>query len=275
MADTISPLQQEVLEELDAFVSGVDMEKVLFGCPGEEMDLDSEPSTEPGSADTASECTIYDSCDEGEGVSPFSIEDTLTIFDWDDTVLPTAWLTERGLVRFDAGSVMSDTDAAHLQELATNAVQTFEVAKRLGKVVIVTNGEFGWVELSCNRFLPSLFHCLAGVDILSARSTYEPKGVVSPFEWKHLAFQNEIARHFGACPSEQRRNIISIGDSAHEREALIRTTEGLAPESCFAKSLKLMERPCVEKLRQEHEILRECLQRTVRHEGNLDLVIQV
>jgi len=159
--------------------------------------------------------------------------------------------------------------------LAIHAIHTFRVAKSLGTVVIVTNGETGWVELSCQKFMPSLVDMLRDVKILSARSTYEPQGVESPFEWKRLAFLEEVNLYCQASSSLQRKNLISVGDSLHEREALIRSADGLGLDACFAKALKLIERPRVEQLANEHELLAECFTKTVRYEGHLDLVIEV
>lgn len=37
------------------------------------------------------------------------------------------------------------------------------MAKQLGTVVLITNAERGWIELSCQKFLPTLFPALESV----------------------------------------------------------------------------------------------------------------
>jgi hypothetical protein len=42
-----------------------------------------------------------------------------------------------------------------------------------GKTYIITNAAEGWVEYSCNKFMPSVMQILGKVIILSARTKYE------------------------------------------------------------------------------------------------------
>jgi hypothetical protein len=161
---------------------------------------------------------------------------------------------------------------AQLTKLAERAAQTLSVAKRHGRVTLVTNAEHGWIELSCQKFMPTLYPSLENVKILSARSTYEQQGVASPFEWKYLAFENEISGFYEAVGADCLKNVISFGDSAHEREALIRATENI--DNCRTKSLKFVERPEVEQLMKQHDLINHCFPHIVNHDGNLDLCIR-
>jgi len=231
-------------------------------------DAESDPSTEIGSQDSDSDYSD-DDCDDALG--GFSIEDTILIFDWDDTVLPSTWIQEQGL-RLDDESVLNEEQIAALTHMSEFAAQTLIVAKRHGKVILVTNAERGWIELSCQKFMPQLCSVLEDVKILSARSTWEHQGVASPFEWKYLAFEGEIHSFYGDVSTERTKNVISFGDSAHEREALIRVTERMP--SCRTKSLKFVERPEVEQLVKEHELISGCFKHIVNHDGNLDLCIR-
>lgn len=237
--------------------------------PAPAEDALSDPSTEIGSEDSDSEYSD-DDCDSNSPGS-FAIEDTILIFDWDDTVLPSTWIQEQGL-RLDDESVVTEEQKAILNNMAVYAQETLLVAKRHGKVVLVTNAERGWIELSCQKFMPSLYASLEDVKILSARSTYEHQGVASPFEWKYLAFETEIHSFYELFSLDQRKNVISFGDSAHEREALIRVTERMP--SCCTKSMKFVERPEVDQLIKEHELISGCFKHIVNHVGNLDLCIR-
>jgi len=232
-------------------------------------DVESIPSTEFGSDASDSDCG-EDDCDSS-AASPFSTEDTILIFDWDNTMLPTTWLEEQGL-GLDERSVPSEEQCNLLREMAEHVRQTLQIAKIHGKVVLVTNAEHGWVEMSCKKFMPQLLPSLQGVKILSARSTYERQGVALPSEWKYLAFESEIDGFCEMFRSGRQKNIISIGDSLHERWALIRVAERI-PNS-RAKALKFMDRPDLGQLLQEHQIISDCLTDIVRYDGSLDLCIQ-
>jgi len=154
--------------------------------------------------------------------------------------------------------------------MAERASLTLRTAKSHGCVIIVTNAEHGWIEMSCQKFMPSLAPELKDVKILSARSQFECRGVAQPSDWKLLAFRGEIdlfLSHSCGCWT----NIISVGDSPHEREALIRVTD-FVPNS-WAKVLKLVEKPGEEEFLKEHDILRGILGDIVNHDGSLDVSI--
>jgi hypothetical protein len=208
-------------------------------------------------------------CDLGEA---FDSEDTLIIFDWDDTILPSHWLRAQGL-ELD-GIRPSPEQWEMLNRLAASATETLNAACCKGTVILVTNAEHGWVELSCARYLPSLLSMLSGLRVISARSMYERHGVISPFEWKRLAFEQEIGRFckHEEAQKQRRKNVISVGDAAYEREALISATDPML--DCCVKSVKFAESPDVLELLREHEVIGGCFNYIIQHNGNLDLCIQ-
>ena len=79
-----------------------------------------------------------------------------------------------------------DVDSISRSCRVVQVIRTLDVASTYGTVVLVTNAETGWIELSGRKFMPSLSDYLDTkcFKTVSARSTYEPLGVVSPFEWK-------------------------------------------------------------------------------------------
>jgi len=201
-------------------------------------------------------------------------EETVFIFDWDDTVLPSSWIQSQGL-RLDRASVVTAEQRELLGEAARAAAVTVKYAKQHGTVVFVTNAERGWIELSCQKFLPTLLPLLEDIRFVSARTTYEGPSCVSPLDWKLQAFDVEIERHFTpavlADPCK-RKNVLSLGDSVHEREALMTAASGLP--NCQAKSLKFMERPDIPQLCKQHELISGSFDRITHHDGNLDLCIK-
>lgn len=209
-----------------------------------------------------------------EGAQPYTMNETLLIFDWDDTVLPSTWVQHQKL-RLDEASEVTAQQREQLNEVATCVAETLRQAKQYGKVVLVTNAEKGWIELSCKKFLPTLYPVLEGIEILSARSTYETPQMTSPLDWKLRAFESEICRVYGSeilAEPTMRKNVLSLGDSVHEREALMRST-ALFP-NCLSKSLKFVERPDISQIIKQHQLVTGCFNSIVHHVGNLDLLIR-
>jgi len=170
----------------------------------------------------------------------------------------------------DAGEPLSSKHETQLAQMAESARVTLHNALQVGKVVIVTNAEQGWVENSCTVFMPSLVSLLQTVDIVSARSTHE-KYTKNPAEWKRLAFVYEVALFYGAGCAGQQRNIVSMGDSLHEQSALMSVTKGVP--GCCGKSIKFLENPTIEQLIEQHECLNETFLDVVEYNGDLDVEI--
>lgn len=209
-----------------------------------------------------------------EELRPFSPEETVLIFDWDDTILPSCWVQSQGL-RLDEESQVSEFQRQQLTQVANLAMETLRAAKQHGTVVLVTNAERGWIELSCQKFMPTLSPVIENVKILSARTTYESREVSSPLDWKLCAFKAEIWRVFGEetmSEPSRRKNVLSLGDSMHEREALLRATASLP--NCRSKSLKFVERPDIGQICKQHSLITGCFDRIIHHDGNLDLCIR-
>jgi hypothetical protein len=235
--------------------------------------------------DASSDATVSNVDAESESHAPevpttasfaagfFDKAETLLIFDWDDTILPSTWLNQQGL-RLDPDSQPTAWHQERLHEVALNAIEVFNMAKTFGTVVLVTNAERGWIELSCQKFMPALYPSLGSIPIVSARTTYETAALQNPLDWKLLAFENEIKRFYGAeclAVHEKRKNIVSLGDSFHEREALLRTTAGLP--GCRPKSVKFVERPDISQIVNQHALVLSCFNQLADHDGPFDLRI--
>lgn len=203
----------------------------------------------------------------------YSKEDTLFIFDWDDTILPTTWLAVNEL-RVDNNDPVPEEQQKMLDDYAPWAKKTLETAMKYGKVVIVTNAEMGWIELTTDKFFPSWKDMLHTIPYLSARSTWESQGCSLPVEWKVRSFKGEIDEHFGKNRSSTKptRNVIGLGDSASDREAILHVCNSM--ENTIGKSLKFMERPNLEHLQKQHHLIASSLRQIAVHDKALDLCIQ-
>lgn len=215
------------------------------------------------------------SCKSNDSSAEYHLpSQTIIIFDWDDTLCPsTTCMRQHNLSVLGArpeGEVVR-----LLEDLTREAKVLLEQAAELAeKVVVVTNAEEGWVDLSCKAWLPGLQETIASCEVASARSTWEPRGVSSPAGWKARAFEDVIDKFYSKYQHQSWKNIISIGDAPHEREALSRVMRW-APchrgKKCRSKSVKLVLRPSIEQLTRELQMLRESLKEIVWHDDDLDL----
>lgn len=208
-----------------------------------------------------------------------SYENTVIIFDWDDTLLSSSWLASQGF-RLDSPVPQKTVD--QLKVLETAVVNLLSKAFLFGEVWLVTNGEAGWVELSSQKFLPRVFELLPRVNIVSARSAYEHRFPNSPEAWKIEAFRNTFKESFENKMDVEvktdtvpgcMRNLISFGDSMQERNALKKVTADM--ESVYCKSIKFVERPTLEQLVREHNIISGILDYVCTHTDDLDLMLVV
>jgi len=137
-------------------------------------------------------------------------------------------------------------------------------------VHIITNAETGWVQLSAQKFIPGVVPLLSKVKILSARSTYESLFPDAPLKWKLSAIQDKILKNI---PENKEKNVLSIGDSHVEREAVRAATRNMARTR--TKTVKFAERPSMEQLRRELELISLCFPSFLSHESDLDLQLTV
>lgn len=195
---------------------------------------------------------------------------TIIFLDWDDTLLCSSVLSGQG-IRLD-----SDMDHAvellpQLDELSESVINVLNTALSYGEVHIVTNGETGWVQLSAQKFLPSVVPMLEKVRVLSARSAFESMFPDSPMKWKFHAFQESLADLY--TDSNCVKNVLSFGDSHAEREAIRAVTRGLP--NTRTKSIKFAERPTIEQLQRQLELVGNCFQYINNHEEDLDLCMSL
>jgi len=194
---------------------------------------------------------------------------TVIFIDWDDTLLCSSFLSSAGY-RLDSESVATPI-CEQLKELEVSVIAMLTLATKFGDVHVVTNAETGWVQLSAKKFMPGVLPTLEKVKILSARSTYEPMFPDAPLKWKFYAFQEKLAAYLAEIGVE--KHVISFGDSHVEREAVRAVTRGL--QNTKTKSVKFAERPSMEQLRRQLELVTNCFQYIHNHDGDLDLQLTV
>ena len=147
-------------------------------------------------------------------------DSTVTVLDWDDTLMPSTWLKGQGLTsaaladKFGITKEMVDA----CKQVAVHVERVIKKAQEYGKVFIITNGVHGWVEKSCEMFMPSIRNLVLSLPIISAAGLYRYFSK-DPILWKRMTFRRELLdRAFGGMPRAN-RVVISIGDGSAEQEA--------------------------------------------------------
>lgn len=200
------------------------------------------------------------------------LNQTTIIFDWDDTLLASSHLYHIGL-NLQSQTIPEEL-ANQLQQLENQVVCLLTSAKQYAQnVFIITNAEIGWVELSSLKFMPKVHNVLGGIQIISAKSTYRhltehTQDIRKPHCWKTYAF-DDIIRY----DKMSEMNILSIGDSEYERNAIFNSCKTCI--NCRYKSFKLIERPTIYQLWRQIEMINRNFELIVNYNGNLDMMTTI
>ena len=168
------------------------------------------------------------------------IHNSLIIFDWDDTLLPTSFLTPNG--NFTEDIHLSSSDFEKMKEIENNISIILKESIEKGNVYIITNAGINWVQFSANLFYPKISELLKKVKIISARGEYEKTYPGNLRQWKIQAFLNLLKDVNNTLVT----NIICVGDSLFEIEAG-RILASKFKEA-FIKTIKFRESPKLDEL---------------------------
>ncbi len=163
---------------------------------------------------------------------------TLLIFDWDDTLLCTSYLSPTG-----ARTVHRYHE--FLRELEVIVARLLELALQAGDVYIITNSDQGWVEWTANKYIPLVVPVLKRIKIVSARRRYERQFPGDSARWKMQAFLDTQK----SMSLDMITNIVAVGDSHMEMLA----AHYLASQfkNAFIKTVKFLEQPLPQELIKE------------------------
>jgi hypothetical protein len=203
-------------------------------------------------------------------IDSYTYDETLIIFDWDDTILPSSWLAKNNLyIDLD---IIPNEYLSQLSSLQKSISLLLERAITCGNLIIITNSDAGWIEVSCKKFLPEIVPLLSKIKILSARSTFQSKELDSPIDWKIKAFYKEINLAYEG-KNNSRKNILSWGDSQFERTALHKGVQDL--KFVNTKSIKFIEKPTIEQLHREIDLVYNNFFDICNKLDSLDLMITI
>ena len=96
---------------------------------------------------------------------------SIIIFEWDDTLFPTSFLTPSRI--FDENMNLNNNDKNILLKLEQAALKILTKSVEEGDVFIITNAINGWVENSAHRFYPNISQILDKIKIIYAKEEYE------------------------------------------------------------------------------------------------------
>jgi hypothetical protein len=252
-------------------------------------------------------------------------EQTIILFDWDDTLCPSNWIREnRPALSFFKPCPSDEKYQKPLRELQKQVEAVLKLALKMGKVIIVTNAMEPWVETSCRNFLPALMPYVVDIPVIYARSIFDQYNCdqsrrqqgsmnrsasgtrngsalpglytasgqnklsnmnariamqqvdeMAPQKWKELAFEQEITGFYSRYAHQSWKNVISIGDSIFERDAVRRVVVNRpsAKKKCRTKTAKLLDEPEIDELIAQVKVIHDALGLMVQYDGNLDIEI--
>ena len=197
---------------------------------------------------------------------------TVTIFDWDDTLLCTSHLE---MVQRQYGAIPAQVreQLASLERIVQTLLRQ---ASKMGKVFIITNASEGWVQHSSSLCMPGLAEDLPNVEIISARGAFEAAFPGDSHAWKMHAFL-QVCDHAQRTPCgsstdhsfwprvqvqnklqlEAVTNLVSVGDSHIEMDAVHLLGRSFA--HALVKTVKLWERPTPYELQKQLEVVADKL----------------
>jgi len=150
-------------------------------------------------------------------------ENTVIIFDWDDTLL--------------CSSALHCCLPSQFMELEETVESVLQLSMTLGRTIIVTNAMESWIQETARRFMPRLIPLLERLPIVYARKNWERLWPGDTFAWKRECFREVLHDELGS-----NMNLVVIGDSLSEIRAAEALQQSLG-SSALVKTVKFKALP--------------------------------
>lgn len=218
------------------------------------------------------------------------LDNTIIIFDWDDTLLPTWFLQDQvySSLPANAREATVPKDSPFYEMLATHASivkAVLMLARAVGQVAIVTLALRPWVLTSAERFLPRLdlpeLLCRLGIPVYYAREHMKRPDAclaqveegVAIFTVAKRATMMKCLRKLSRKRKHARMNVMSIGDSLAEKDAIKEVLWNMCDEgaSPVCKTVKFVYQPTAQQLCDELQLLGMWLRRMASHVEDFDI----
>jgi len=179
--------------------------------------------------------------------APTKKNQSIIIYDWDDTLLCTTYLVQLGLK-----SVTSSVKSV-IKPLDETSSQLLEKSVESGQVFIITNAEEGWVQYSAQVFMPKTWNVIKSkrITVISARSNYQQQFPKDCKRWKKEAFK-ALVKDF---KTDIVTNLVAIGDSHIEIDAAHVLAKQF--DKAIIKTIKFKELPQPEELSKQQALVFE------------------
>jgi len=194
---------------------------------------------------------------EARGASLARRDDTILVWDWDDTLLCTTALG------------IDEMCPAELDELGAAVERCLRLSCCIGETWIVTNARETWVGKSSQRFLPGMTSALEHLQIMSARAAYEANYPGDTVAWKTAAFSEIFSRQRKSAVSGL--NVVVLGDSEVE------CTAARLAVDCKRDTLKLVkfqDQPTVFELIGQLRVVERELAEVARKDASFGLMLE-
>ena len=190
---------------------------------------------------------------------------SLFIFDWDDTLFPTSFVINEGIIEQNNLSQELKNNFDILEKNITNIIN-FALSK--GDVYIITNSSNAWFKYSFDKYFTNLKNIFNKINIISARDEYKH---IYPGEnkiWKEKAFLS-LRKNIN---TNLVTNIICFGDSLIELEAVKLLASKL--NECFIKRIKFKQNPEIEDLIKQLNLVNSKIDYIYSKAKNLSITIE-
>ena len=191
---------------------------------------------------------------------------TLFIFDWDDTLFFTTHLNPSKNSTFFYESKkekrLMNTIEYYVSEILSKALSK-------GTVLIITNSSDGWVHACAKFYYPNLIPILDEIKIISSRELYQSEYPSEPIIWKVKTFNDlKYKFNFEKCSVS---NIICIGDDNSEIIAAKKLGENF--ENCLVKTIKFRDKPNLTDLIKQIILINEQILRVYNYPKSLTIQV--
>lgn len=172
---------------------------------------------------------------------------SLTIFDWDDTLFCTTFLSCDG--EYDKDVTLSDQCLEKITQLESLVYRLLSLALNEGDVYIISNSDYDWIKYTSEKHYPNIKPLLAKIKIISARGLFEAKYPYDNRIWKIKSFL-QLKQYYN---TDKLTNIVSLGDSNIEMEAA--HVLGTQFIQASVKTVKFREYPTIEEIIKELKLV--------------------
>jgi hypothetical protein len=202
----------------------------------------------------------------------------LLVFDWDDTLCPTHLISTDPRLHWaemapcfkDETMPLEPDSPPRADGLLVDALRRhvdvvrvlLHAACSIGRVVIVTLAEQGWVETSMQHFLPGLNEVLEElqIEVIYARTCLKRYEVFNAIADEMDVYMMMKQAAIATCIRKLRskncmvENVMTIGDAPIEHEAL-KELSWLTRQKWQCKTLKMEQEPSLQQLTTQLEVL--------------------